>query len=98
MTVRNIVESTIFSHCDVENNVDSTIFYCRIYRSKYVEQYFTYMPALFGIQCSTVIDAGDVAVLPAVTLYQVVDVEFVPGTRLPLYVGRHTEAGTTTSR
>ena len=34
--------------------------------------------------------------LPRVTLYQVVDVEFVPGTRLPLYVGRHTEAGTTT--
>ena len=34
--------------------------------------------------------------LPPVTLYQVVDVEFVPGTRLPLYVGRHTEAGMTT--
>ena len=34
--------------------------------------------------------------LPRVTLYQVVDVEFVPGTRLPLYVGRHTEAGMTT--
>ena len=36
--------------------------------------------------------------LPRVTLYQVVDVEFVPGTRLALYVGRHTEAGTTTGR
>ena len=34
--------------------------------------------------------------LPRVTLYQVVDVEFVPGTRLLLYVGLHTEAGTTT--
>jgi len=34
--------------------------------------------------------------LPRVPLYQVVDVEFVPGTRLLLYVGLHTEAGTTT--
>ena len=34
--------------------------------------------------------------LPRVALYEVVDVEFVPGTRLPLYVGRHTEAGMTT--
>ena len=49
----------------------------------------------FHWRCSVFLRFASPEMLPRVPLYQVVDVEFVPGTRLPLYVGRHTEAGMT---
>jgi|GWRWMinimDraft_6_1066014.scaffolds.fasta_scaffold30988_1 hypothetical protein len=50
----------------------------------------------FHWRCSVFLRFASPEMLPRVPLYQVVDVEFVPGTRLLLYVGLHTEAGTTT--
>jgi hypothetical protein len=49
----------------------------------------------FHWRCSVFLRFASPEMLPRVPLYQVVDVEFVPGTRLLLYVGLHTDAWTT---